>query len=262
VNTGTLCPAADSDVKDFALDEVGGSGRDIVEYLGMLEFYLRYNAESMGLDPVQYVVVMRPELWFELSSVWPCAYNTSRCAPSVIGDNSRVVIDGRENVAERDRMRQGNTIDINGRAYPVITDTGIFEHNNINNANLNPAQFASSIFMIPLTINGGLPVTFRQYLDYRQAQRDVSFTRGNLHAWWTDNGSYAWSIEQTKWCYKFSLKSQQRLILRAPHLAGRIDSVMYEPLQHLRSPDPNDPYFLDGGVSLRGTDATRNAVWL
>jgi hypothetical protein len=262
VNTGAACPAADSDVKDFALDEVGGAGRDIVEYLSMLEFYLQYNARTMGHDPVDWVVVMRPELWFELSAIWPCAYNTNRCANSVIGTASRVVIDGRENVAERDRMRTGNTIDINGNTYPVIVDTGIFEHNNINNANLDPMQFASSIFMIPLTIRGGLPVTYRQYLDYRMAARDVSFARGNLNVWWTDSGVFAWSIEQTKWCYKFSLKSQQRVILQAPHLAGRIDNVMYTPLQHLREPHPDQPYFADGGVSLRATDATRYAVWL
>lgn len=261
VNTGVACPAVDSDVKDFALDQVGGTGRDIVEYLGMLEFFLNYNARTMGLDPVDWVLVMRPELWFELSAVWPCAYNTNRCANS-LGTSARVVIDGRENIADRDRMRQGMTIDINGSSYPVIVDTGIFEHNNVNNGNLIPGQYASSIYFVPLRIRGGLPVTFREYIDYRMAATDVSFTRDNLHVWWTDNGSFTWSLEQTKWCYKFSLKTQQRVILRAPHLAGRIDLVMYEPLQHLRDPNPDSPYFADGGVSLRGTDATRNAVWL
>lgn len=264
VNTNAACPAADSDVKDFALDFVGGGGRDIVEYMSMLEFYLNYNAMTMGLDPVDWVIVMRPELWFELTAVWPCAYNTTRCVNAMTGagTNSQTVIDGRENIMERDRMRQAMSIDINGRNYPVVTDTGIFEHNNINNANLNPAQFASSIFFVPLTIRGGLPVTYRQYLDYRQAQRDVSYANGKLDIWWTDNGVYAWAVEQTKWCYKFSLKSQQRIVLRAPHLAGRIDNVAYEPLQHLRDAHPNDPYFSDGGVSLRATDATRYAVWL
>jgi hypothetical protein len=264
VNTGATCPAADSDVKDFALDFVGGAGRDIVEYMSMLEFYLNYNAMTMGLDPVEWVIAMRPELWHELTAVWPCAYNTTRCVNAAVGAGgaSQTVIDGRENIQERDNMRNSMSIIINGRTYPVVVDTGIFEHNNINNANLNPAQFASSIFFVPLTIRGGLPVTYRQYLDYRQAQRDVSMANGKLDVWWTDNGVYAWAVEQTKWCYKFSLKSQQRIVLRAPHLAGRIDNVAYEPLQHLRDPNPNDPYFADGGVSLRGTAASRSAVWL
>lgn len=261
VITNTACPAADSDVKDFGYDFVGGSGRDIVEYMSMIEFYLNHNAMTMGLDPVDWVIVMRPELWHELTAIWPCAYNTNRCASSVVGDASRVVIDGRENVRDRDSMRQSMNLEINGRSYRVILDTGIFEHNNINNANLNPAQFASSIFFIPLTIRGGLPVTYRQYIDYRLAQRDVQFANGMLDTWWTDNGVYTWALEQTKWCYKFSLKTEQRVVLRAPHLAGRIDSVAYEPLQHLRQPDYNEPYFLNGGVSLRDTATTLNAVW-
>ncbi len=262
VETGTACPAVDSDVKDFAYDALGGSGRDIVEYLGMLEFYLNYNARMMGLDPVTWVIAMRPELWQELTAVWPCAYNTTRCSNAMTGDNSRLVIDGRDNISERDGMRNSMTIVINGNTYPVVLDTGIFEHNNINNGNLEAAEYASSIFFVPMTIRGGMPVTYRQYVDYRMADRDAAFANGNLTSWWTDNGLYAWTLEQTKWCYKFSLKSQQRIVLRTPHLAGRIDSVKYTPLQHLRQADPTGPYFADGGVSLRNTATSPNAVWL
>jgi hypothetical protein len=79
-DTNTACPALDSDVKDFAYDDVCGTGRDIVEYLSMLMWYLEYNAMHMGLDPTSWVIVMRPELWFELSACWPCRYLTNRCA--------------------------------------------------------------------------------------------------------------------------------------------------------------------------------------
>jgi hypothetical protein len=37
---------------------------------------------------------------------------------------------------------------------------------------------------------------------------------------WTDGGVYSWAIEQIKWCYKLSLKTTQRIVLRSPHLAG------------------------------------------
>jgi len=196
-----------------------------------------------------------------LSAVWPCAYNTNRCASSVVGSQSRVFIDGRENVAERDRMRQGNTIDINGNNYRVVTDTGIFEHNNVNNGSLIPGEYASSIYMVPLRVQGNLPVTFREYLDYRQSERDVAMTNGKLDAWWTDNGLFAWALTQEKWCYKFHLKTQQRVVLRAPHLAGRIDLVKYSPLQHLRESYPDSAYHYDGGVSLRANDPGYNSVW-
>lgn len=258
--TGIACEALDSDVKDFDFQDIGGTAKSIVEFLSMLEFFLNYNADRMGLTPVEWVIVMRPELWFELSAIWPCQYNTNRCADSVIGGQSRVFIDGRENVAERDRMRQGGTIDINGKAYKVVTDTGIFEHNNVNNGALLPGQFASSIYMLPLTITGNMPVTYVEHVDYRAGLTDLAFLRGN-EQFWTDRGMYSWAVETEKWCYKLSLKTEMRVVLRTPQLAGRIDNVLYEPLQHLRSPYPDDPYFVDGGTSLRNTQDLQ-AVWL
>lgn len=258
-NTGVACEALDSDIKDFNFNPVEGSSPSIVEQLSMLEFFLNYNADRMGLDPAQWVIAMRPELWYELSAVWPCQYNTNRCATAVIGGQSRVFIDGRENVAERDRMRRGMTIDVNGRTYPVVTDTGIFEDNNETNGNLIPGQFASSIYMVPLTITGGFPVTYMEYLDYRAGARDVALLRGR-NDFWTDDGVFSWTLEEEKWCYELTAKTEQRIILRTPQLAGRIDNVMYEPVQHLRSPYPDSPYFADGGVSLRDTP-TLQAVW-
>lgn len=258
-NTGVACEALDSDIKDFGLNPVDGSSPSIVEQLSMLEFFLRYNAERMGLDPVQWVVVMRPELWYELSAVWPCQYNTNRCATAVIGAQSRVFIDGRENVAERDRMRRGMTIDINGNTFPVVADTGVFEDNNATNGNLIPGQFASSVYMVPLTITGGFPVTYMEHLDYRAGARDMAILQGRQD-FWTDRGIYSWAISNEKWCYKLDAKTEQRVVLRTPQLAGRIDNVMYEPVQHLRSPYPDSPYFADGGVSLRDTPNLQ-AVW-
>jgi hypothetical protein len=258
-DTRALCPALDSDVKDYNLADIGTG---IVDYLSMLEWYLRYNAMTMGLDPVTWVVVMRPELWFELTALWPCAYNTTKCAPAVAA-NSTVFLDGRDNTTERDAMRNGLYIHINGNRYQVVIDTGIFEHNSVNNAGLIPGEYASSIYMVPLTIRGGFPVTYREYVDYRQAQPDISLLKGLEEFFWTDNGAFSWAVEQIKWCYKLALKTEQRVILRAPQLAGRIDNVKYSPLQHLRDPQPSSPYFADGGVSLRGGFGvdTPNAIW-
>lgn len=256
-DTNVTCPAIDSDVKGFAYDLVDGVGRDIVEYLSMLEFYLRYNATQMGLDPVTWVIVMRPELWFELSAVWPCRYLSNRCQTD--SGTNPIVINDNVNVSARDAMRTGRYIDINGNRYPVIVDVGIFEHNNVNNGNLALGQYASSIYMVPLSITGGFPVTYREHIDYRAGAADLAALRGN-ETFWTDSGVYSWALEQTKWCYKLSVKSEQRVILRTPHLAGRIDAITYSPLQHLRESDPESPYFVDGGVSMRA-DATSFAVW-
>lgn len=256
-DANVACPALDSDVKDYNLADLD---ENIVEYLGMLEWYLFNNAETMGLNPVEWVVSMRPDLWFELTSVWPCAYNTNKCATG-LASSSSVVLDGRENTRDRDAMRQGMYIDINGRRYKVITDTGIFEHNSTNNASLNPGEFASTIYMVPLTVVGNFPVTYREYIDYRKASPDINLLNGKQDFFWTDNGMFSWALEQVKWCYKLSLKTEQRIILRAPQLAGRIDNVKYSPLQHLRDSDPTSSYFADGGVSIRPMLGQPIAIW-
>jgi len=110
-----------------------------------------------------------------------------------------------------------------------------------------------------LTIQGNFPVTYIEHVDYRAWRDDVSLLRGT-EEFWTDDGKFSWAIEHVKWCYKLSLKTEQRVILRTPQLAGRIDNVLYQPLQHLRSFDPSSEYFADGGVSLRADDQTF-AVW-
>jgi hypothetical protein len=257
-DTGAAAPALDSDIKEFNYGLVGGTGPDISEYLGSMMFYLEYNAESMGLDPVEFVIAMRPELWFELSAVWPVRYNTTKTNVTVPANNT-VFIDGRQNITDRDLMRQNMYLDINGKRYRVVIDTGIYEHNNANDENLNPGEYASSIYAVPLTIQGGFPVTYREYLDFRAAQPDVSLLKG-MENFWTDDGIYTWSITQEKWCYKMHLRTEQRVILRTPHLAGKIQKVKYMPTQHLRGAYPEDPYHMNGGVSMR-VGSTGQAVW-
>lgn len=258
-DTGQACPALDSDVKDFNYNDVCGTGPDIVEYLSTLEFYLRYNATQMGLDPVQWVIAMRPDLWQVLSECYPCAYNTNRCASAVLG-TSQVFLDGRENVAERDRMRREMTIDINGFTYPVVTDIGIPEATNITDGNVPAGSYASSIFMIPLSIVGNFPVTYMEHVDYTAGARDVALLRGK-EVFWTDRGRYEWALDSQLFCYELVAKIEPRVVLRTPQLAGRIDSILYSPLQHVRESDPDSPYHLDGGLSIRPTPSV-NAVWL
>jgi hypothetical protein len=215
----------------------------------------------MGLEPVEWVVVMRPDLWQELTAVWPCAYNTTKCASFMTDVNATVNVDGTDMVAQRDAMRQGLYIDIEGRRYRVILDTGIFEHNNINNANLAAGEYASSIYVVPLTITGGFPVTYMEYVDYRQAQADVDLLHNTQMFFWTDSGFYSWALEYVKWCLKIAGKVEPRVVLRSPQLAGRIDAVAYSPLQHLRDSDVASAYHFDGGVSLRSPISTPYAAW-
>ena len=240
---------------------VDGDDKDIVEYLSSLMWYLNDVAESTGVTPVQWVIAMRKGLWHELSAVWPCRYNTYRCS---VRDTSSIdavpQVDAADMTLVRDAMRNGNYIDVEGVRYPVITDTGIHEMTPADNANILPGQYASSIYVIPLTITGGFQATYMEYVDYRAAQADVNLLRG-LQNFWTDNGFYSWAFNDKRWCYDLALKVEPRVVLRTPQLAGRIDAIRYSPLQHERDTDPSSSYFKDGGVSLRGGLSAPYAVW-
>jgi hypothetical protein len=260
--TNTACPAVDSDVKDFNYQSVfsnnGNNTPNILWYLGQLEWYLRFNATRMGLDPVEWAVVMNPNLWFELTSAWPIAYNTNRGAELLTVGNTRLNLDARQMTEDTMRMRQEMTIAINGRVYPVIVDDGVNEQVNGDNANIPAGSYASSVYMVPLTINGGFPVTYLEYKDYRVGMQQIQALMGK-QTFWTDGGSFSWALDPIiKWCTKMSAKTERRIVLRAPQLAGRIDNVLYSPLQHLR--DVTGPYAVNGGVSTRAAQSL-NAVW-
>lgn len=258
--SNSAMPAADSDVKDFNYAAVDGIVKDIVEYLSMMEYYLFHKADRTGLNPVTWAVVMRPELWFELSAVWPCRYLTHRCANDA-GTNP-VVINDNVNVNMRDAMRSGMYIDINGRKYPVITDDGIFEHTNINNANVAAGSYASSVYLVPLRIRGNFPTTYWEYIDYRNVDTQISPMGAGARQvpFWTDNGRFLWVYRDNGYCFDLQSLVEPRMIMRTPQLAGKLQNVLYSPLQHLASPYPDSPYHRDGGVSLRGTSTSYN-VW-
>ncbi len=263
-DTGDLCPSLDSDVKDFDFDLIGGGGRDIVEFMSMLEFFIMTLAEDTGMLPGEWAFVMRPQLWQTLSAVWPILYNTDPVNTLLqnLDANVSINIDGRGQIRDRDAMRNTKTIVVNGNSYPVITDIGINEQTPTDTARLIPGQFASSIFFIPIRVAGRFPATQFEYVDYRRAVADIRLLRGKENFWNTNEGRFLWGFEDTAaTCYELFVKTETRIVLRTPQLAGRIDNCMYSPLQHVREADPDSPYHVDGGVSFRA-NPSKEAVWL
>lgn len=264
--TQTTCPAADSDVKNFNYASIsslnGNNVPNILWYLSQLEYYLTFNATRMGLDPVEWVVVMNPNMWNEFTQFWPIAYATNRGAEILTAANSnvRLVVDSAEMTDQRDKMRESRQIAINGKMYQVVVDDGVNEQVNGDNANIPLGAYASSIYMLPLSINGGFPVTYLEYKDYRVGMNQIQALMGK-QTFWTDGGTFSWALDPIlKWCFKLSAKTERRIVLRAPQLAGRIDNILYSPLQHLRESFPGSSYEFDGGVSTRAT-STLHAVW-
>jgi len=259
---GKLCPALDSLVQEFAYASIASTTSDIVLQLSSMLWYLENNAMGMQLDPVEFVIVMRPTLWFELSGQWPCRYLTNRCT-SAAGTEVSVINDS-TNVDLSTAMRAGMYLPINGKNYRVVVDQGIYEYTATTSPNyLNAGQFASTIYIVPLTILNGYPVLTRQYLNYNDAIGKANTAPFSQYRkdFWSDNGIFSWAYDGILWCYKLAAKTEQRILLRTPQLAGRIDHVMYEPTQHLRAWDPDSDYFLDGGISNRPASRTSYAVW-
>ena len=148
---------------------------------------------------------------------------------------------------------------INGRSYPVILDTGIEELDNTN-ANLDVDEFASNIYMVPLTMNG-MPVLYWEYKDYGVFAPQTAALNGT-ETWWTDGGRFLWSKDGKYTCFDLMAETEPRIVLRTPHLAMKLEDVKYRrTYAKLRDPDPDSDYWKDGGVSIRNLSPTKYAVW-
>lgn len=261
-HTGTACAAADSDIKDFNYDLVSGNAQDIVEVMSMMAAYLQYNASRMGLDPVEWAICMREELWYALSEVWPLSYNTYP-RNVLMNASAQINVDGSVMVGQRDSMRAGKYLDLLGRRYRVITDDGIAEQTNVNNANVPLGSWASDIYFVPLRVRGQA-VTYLEYQDFSKTLRGIPQNMLNdtqAQVWVTDGGRFFVDRTYTNRCYHTNVMTKPRLILRTPQLAGRIQNVRYNNLQHFREAiDQNSPYFYKGGESYR-TAGTLYSEW-
>lgn len=246
--TGQACPAVDSDVKDFNFAGIEDSGSDIVDALTYIYYTRRDLAERTGVTPVRWVWVMRPELFYELTKVWPCAYFTYQCNMS-FNDQARVNIDGRDQSQLRDDMRRGRYLLIDGERVDVVLDDGISTDTQTTNGNVPAACFASSIYLIPMSVVGGRAVTYLEYMDY--ANPSIQAALGGEMVLARAEGPWLTVPRQKNFCVQWQSKIEPRLIMRTPWLAGRLDNVVACPLQRTRSPFPDDPYFVGGGIESR-----------
>lgn len=251
VQTGAACPSLRSDIKDFVYRNVDSTtDPDIVKTLTTMYRILRRKAVQQNLAPVQLAIVMREPLFYHLTEIWPCRYITYRC-DNIDGSNIDPV--GSFSVESMYRMkvemRQGSYLLIDGFQVPVIIDDCIMEENHADNGTIPVGGFASDIYFVPLTARGGsIRTLFWQYYNYRN---DVLPQLSGLPMWfWSDNGAFLWSLKAPdNWCLEVIAKTEPRLILRTPQLAGRLTNVVYVPLQHTDDPLPSQDYHVNGGVT-------------
>jgi hypothetical protein len=249
--TNDDCPSLDSDIKAFNYDRVDdvNAANNIVNVLTYMLRMLRHNANTMNFGATTWVIVMRETLFYEITAVWPCNYMTYRCdfpnAQGVLNVESST-----DHINFRDAMRNGRFLRIDGIDYEVVFDDCITEETEGDAAQIDGGEFASDIYVVPMTVRGGRQVTFWQYYDYSKGSIPA-INQGRLQSFfWSDGGRYLWHAKPpTNWCVEHIAKIEPRIILQTPHLAGRVTDVKYRPLQHTRDPLPAQPYFTDGGVT-------------
>lgn len=234
---------------------------DIVAQLEDLEYQL-YTRAIRTFSSANWVIVMRPEMWHQLTMIWPIQYNTQAVAHLLNSTGVSLNVDGGQLVTARDAMRQSQSITINGRTYQVVLDDGIYLHDP-SHVSLGAGEFASTIYMLPLTVNGSFPVLEIEYLDFRNGDTSAfpafdANAESILDA--SDGGRYMWSIIQSGWCFKFKARIEPRVVLRAPQLAGKIQRVKFSPMSMPPSPMPGEVYAQAGGLSVT-TTPTDYAVW-
>lgn len=259
--TGVSCPALASDVKNFNYARVTDqtASGDIVNVLTYMLRYLNSIAEDTGMAPTEFALVMRRELFYELTAVWPCSYLTYRCAPR---DGAVVSFDAGDQIAMRDSMRNEEYIMIDGTRIRVILDSAIDEENSGDTNRITNGSFASNIYFVPLSVRGGLSTLYWEYFDFTNGPMEA-VQDGNLGQWyWTDGGRYFWHVKPPiNWCVQWLAKIEPRLVLLTPHLAGKLLHVQYSPLQHTRDPFIDDPYFVGGGNTSMSTAPSFYAEW-
>lgn len=254
--TGQLCPSLNSMIQNFGYRLVSDQSiqGDIVRWLTYMLRVLNSNAERSGLSPVNFALVMREGLFYELTAVWPCSYMTYGCQMRSTAGDQTLSLDGGDMIAMRDNMRNGQYLLIDGKQVAVIFDDAIPEQTNTTaGANVPSGMFASDIYILPMTFMGGMPGIYWQYFDMSAA---VAMAQaGNVGQYfWTDGGRYIWHAKPPKnWCVQWQTRIEPRIILPVPHLAGKLRNVRYSPLMHTRDAFPDQPYFVNGGVTSRTT---------
>jgi len=245
--TGTACAAADSLVRSFGDLRVDSNQTAIVNTLTYMYRNLDYIAERAGLKPAEWAIVMRYGAFYEITAVWPIAYNTYR---NTMTDSGQTVYNnGGELTRMRDEMRNGRYLLIDGMKIPVILDEAIAE--------TEPAAgvFESSIYFVPLRVLGNTPVTFFEHLNYDIAGGAMDAARMLAPAdtfYTTDSGRFFWIKKPpANYCVQVQAKTEPRLLLLTPHIAGRLTDVRYSPLIHERGTFTDDPYYVNGGGTSR-----------
>lgn len=245
-DNGLACGAVDSVVDSFNAEVDGTNattGLDFVEAAHDTWYALNQRATAVGMQGVQWVLVMRPELFRRAADVWACAYTTYRCKDGSAG--SPVNRDGSAVQTLRMQLQTGRYLLFDATEVPVVLDEGIVQ--DVLGAN----HFKSDMYFIPVSW-AGRPLTYVQYFDAGNpyATEYANFLGNDTRV--INDGLYRVAQRTTGFCKEYLFGAKLRLIVDTPFLAGRLDDVRYKMYAKIRSADPGiTAFYADGGVTHR-----------
>lgn len=246
--TGSACAAVDSYVVDLNYLRIDANSTTVVARITDMKYQLDQRAMRSGLAPVRWVIAMRPQMFYELTAIWPCTYLSFRCMLDGSSAN-RNTIDAADAIRFRDEMRAGKYLLIDGERVEVVVDDGIVElDGNTSGGHFPKGCFSADIYFIPMSVVGGQSVLYLEYFQFQNAAMDAALQQMVLGR---VEGAFFTYPKQKNMCVQWASIIEPRLVLRTPWLAGRIKNVVYCPIQHEREPFPEDPYFVNGGKSER-----------
>lgn len=260
--SSSLCLAMDSDVKDYNYGIVSAANSTISNVIDTVWAYLNHNARQMGLSPVRWKIYMRSQLFDEITKIWPLLYYQQLVAAAATTGTAARFNFGAEVMQLREDMRAQLFLPIRGVRVEVGLDDGIPERNNTTNSQLAAGTFASDIYFVPLTVLGGIPVTYFEPFRQDNAITEAVIREGRvLNTFTSDGGMFRWYTLQTRGCVQWDFVTQFRLVMRTPQLAGRIQNVGYAPLQHFRDAFNDSSYFVNGGRTNYPSTPNYYAEW-
>lgn len=263
INTGyqdaesaQACPAADSIVWAFNNANITSNTADIVGVLQDLFFRLKHIARRSGMGNTKWVICMPYGMFYRLTEVWAYYYITRALTGLTFQTNVNVNVEGDQVTALRDsmrgnlEMRTGQYLIIDGENIEVVLDDGITE------TEVTPGVFAADIYVVPLTVMGGVRVCYKEAFNFNAPNGSMEMARmmapGDSY-YTTDRGAFMWHKKPpTNWCVEMANLHRPRVVLRTPYLAARITDVAWSPVtQHERSPFTTSGYYVDGGRTSR-----------
>lgn len=244
-----LCPTMDSQVYDFDFGDVcegeviiNGRTFNLISLMQAAALRNEMLARDSYLTPLVGVIVMPEGLWQQVTECYACQYNLSALCSTNQSFNDGFT------VRERDAMREGMYIKLNGKIYVVVTDNGMPVLDEVADPdNLDAGERAADIFYIPLSVMG-MAVTYLRYLDFRLGLPNLNVIAdwGDPRAMftWTDDGKYLLTRQWVEECWKFSAAIMPGLVLRTPQFAWRINNVKWTDAIPFRNPYPDSPDFV------------------